>query len=95
MADEEVLPVEVHTQALKAANLSQAGRYDNGVNGSCECPEDKCCCMLPKNLFHNLIVTNLDSLDVSSNQMKAATMKHLKVGKGFLEVQHKPDAVNE
>lgn len=91
---EDILPVEVHVEQPNAANEAQGGRYDSGVNASCEC-EKTCTCRPSEAVLQSLVITDLDNINVSSSQMKAAALKHLKSGKGFLEVQHEPDPVNE
>ncbi|KAF9516209.1 hypothetical protein BS47DRAFT_1292747, partial [Hydnum rufescens UP504] len=81
-----VAPVNISTQAPSVAESAQGSRYDGIYPNSS---------VSDSNIFENVVVTDVDMHDISSNQMAAAAMQHLKKGKPYLQIMHGSEPVNE
>ncbi|KAF9506622.1 hypothetical protein BS47DRAFT_1305075 [Hydnum rufescens UP504] len=80
-----IAPVNIDTHAPSPAEDAQGSQYD-GVPSSTQNEES---------ILQNVVVSNIDMHDISSNQMHAAAMQHLKKGGGYIEMQHSEKPVNE
>ena len=88
-------PVQIDVHTPSTAEEAQGSRYDDcdtldiPIEPSGEDSEEF------ETLMENVGIANLDMNHVSSNVMKAAALKHLKDGGGYLAVQHGSQPVSE
>ena len=83
----EHIPSSAHLEALES-------RYDTGPSESQNTDES-----LPPDEsseieFSNVVITDVDA-NAPASDLKAAALRHFKLGKGFLAVPHEPVPVNE
>ena len=88
-------PVQIDVHTPSTAEEAQGSHYDDcdtsdiPIEPSGEDSEEF------ETLMENVGIANLDMNHVSSNAMKAAALKHLKDGGGYLAVQHGSQPVSE
>ncbi|KAF8530625.1 hypothetical protein JB92DRAFT_3081202 [Gautieria morchelliformis] len=85
---EQIAPVDITMQDPNTANQVQRSRYDFTPPASTDAPSHH-------SIFESVVVTDLKGRDVSSNEMAAEALRHLRNGGGFVQIRHGPHASNE